>query len=164
VALTPSPERSNWKVVIPESQSTLRESTCLTNMFVRVVSDDAHTQLRYQDRRCFCQGRFITRYGKRPVALAAKRTDKETFYSYTSFTTAADNISDDLEREEHYIFVRQRWIRPRTPTRQNSLLPEQGTHEDPMFITYKKELSSMDNPNVPVAYGGFNISTTRLLA
>jgi len=160
---TRHPERSNWKVVIPESQSTLEGVNLLNkNMFVASYLTDAHTQVKiFKTDGAFVRDVSLPGTGS-AGGFGGERTDKETFYSYTSFTTPPTIFRYDLETGKSTVFRQAKvdFDSNAYETKQVFYPSKDGT-KIPMFITYKKGIKlDGNNPTYLYAYGGFNISTT----
>src|SRR5262249_14254734 len=94
--------------------------------------------------------------------FGGKRSDRETFYAFTSFTSPGTIYRLDLQSGTQTIF--------RTPkvqfnpedyeTKQVFYHSKDGTRV-PMFITHKRGLTlNGQNPTVLYGYGGFDISLT----
>jgi len=156
------PDRKHWKVVIPEAGETLQGATFVNRMLIADYLKDAHTQVKIYDPN----GKFI-REVEFPslgtaIGFGGKATDKETFYSFTSFTTPTTIYRYDLVTGKSSIF-RQPKV-DFTPgdyeTQQVFYNSKDGTRV-PMFITHKKGLKRDGrNPTYLYAYGGFNVSLT----
>ncbi|HKU25410.1 MAG TPA: hypothetical protein VJQ54_08055, partial [Candidatus Sulfotelmatobacter sp.] len=83
---TRHPERSNWKIIVPEGKDTLERSSVVDNLFLLSYLKDAKTEVRVYD----LQGKQIRDVDLPGIGTATgfqgKRKDKETFYAFTSFT------------------------------------------------------------------------------
>ncbi len=94
--------------------------------------------------------------------FAGRREDRETFYSFTSFTSPAVIYRYDLKSGKSTLYRQPKLAyNPDVyETRQVFYTSKDGTRI-PMFITAKKGLK-LDgaNPTLLYAYGGFNISLT----
>ena len=81
---TRNPGREHWKTIIPESNETLLGASMLDNKFVASYLKDAHSEVKVFD----VHGNYLRTVetpGLGTVAgFGGKRTDKETFYAYTS--------------------------------------------------------------------------------
>lgn len=155
-----SPDKANWQTLIAESEETLESVVILNNQFVADYLKDAYTQIKIFD---------LTGTPVRDVELPGigsaggfngKRTDTETFYSFTSYTVPSRIYRYDLLTGKSTLF-REPTI-PFDPdayeTRQIFYTSKDGT-KIPMFITAKKGLVlNGDNPVLLYGYGGFNIS------
>ena len=94
---TRNPEREHWQTVVPESGETLLGASMLDNKFVASYLKDAHSEVRLfgMDGNYL---RTVETPGLGTVAgFGGLRTDKETFYSYTSYATPATIYRYDLE-------------------------------------------------------------------
>jgi prolyl oligopeptidase len=157
-----APDRRNWKEVIPEAEETLQSVSLFGDRFIATYLKDAHTQVKIFD----LNGSFVRELPLPGLGsaggFAGKRDAKETFYSFTSFTTPPTIYRYDLERDESTIF-RQPQIKFNPAdyeTRQVFYASKDGT-QVPMFITHKKGLElNGNNPTYLYGYGGFNASIT----
>src|SRR5262249_1991994 len=130
--------------------------------FLAAYLKDAHTAVRVFDLR----GRHI-----RDVELpglgtasgfAGKRADKETFYSFTSFTNPATIYRYDVASGTSTV-----WRRPKLQfdpdkfeTTQVFYTSKDGT-KVPIFLSRKKGLKrDAGTPTLLYGYGGFNIPLT----
>ena len=157
-----NPERKNWKVIVPEAAETLQAVSFVNNMFVADYLKDAHSQFKIYDRN----GKFVrdVQFPGLGAAsgFAGKAKDKETFYSFTSFTTPTTIYRYDMVTGKSTVF-RQ----PKVDFNQNDFETKQVFYKSkdgtrvPMFITYKKGLKlDGSNPTYLYGYGGFDISLT----
>ena len=159
---TTNPARNNWRVVVPESNETLQTSTFVNNKFVLNYLKDAYTQVKIFDTN----GKLISDVSFPGIGSAegfgGKATDKETFYSFTGFTTPATIYRYDMTTGQSTIFRQPKVdFNPDVyETKQVFYTSKDGT-KVPMFITYKKGLKlDGTNPTYLYGYGGFNISLT----
>ncbi|MEL6469000.1 MAG: prolyl oligopeptidase family serine peptidase [Cyanobacteria bacterium J06623_4] len=155
-----NPDRSNWQTMIPEAEETLESVGVLNNQFVADYLKDAYTQIKIFD----LSGQFVREVDLPGIGSAGgfngKRTDTETFYSFTSYTVPTRIYRYDLTTGERTLF-RSPTI-PFDPdayeTRQVFYPSKDGT-KIPMFITAKKGIDlNGENPVLLYGYGGFNIS------
>ncbi len=156
------PEKEHWQEIIPEAEETLEGVSLIGNRFVLSYLKDARSVIKV----CNLDGSFL-----REVALpgigsvagfAGKREDKETFYSFTSFSNPTTIYRYNLERVESEIFRQpQLDFNPNDyETKQVFYASKDGT-KVPMFITAKKGIElNGNNPTYLYGYGGFNISLT----
>ncbi len=156
------PDRANWREIIPESEDTLTAVSVVGDRFLAHYLKDAQSRVKVFT----LDGRH-----ERDVELpgigsaggfGGKRSDTETFYSFTSFTTPGTIYRYDIATGTSTV-----WRAPKVDfdsaayeTRQIFFNSKDGTRV-PMFITHKKGLK-MDgrNPTYLYGYGGFNISLT----
>lgn len=159
---TRQPERKNWKTIVPEAKETLEGVNIFGDQVFAMYLKDAHSQTRIYD----LNGKHLRDVelpGLGTVAgFGGKRTDTETFYSYTSFTTPATIYRYDIKTGKSELY-RQPTVdfNPNDyETKQVFYTSKDGTRV-PMFITYKKGLKlDGNNPTLLYGYGGFNVSLT----
>jgi prolyl oligopeptidase len=147
----------SWKQVVPESGSTLVSASLVNNQL-----SDAHSLVKVFDLR----GRALHDIALPGLGTAAgfsgKRTDTETFYSYTSFTTPSTIYRHDLKTNQSSVYRQPKvdFDPAAYETRQEFFTSRDGTRV-PMFIVAKKGLKyDGTNPTYLYGYGGFNISLT----
>ena len=156
------PDRANWKELIPQTADTLTGVGTLNNQFVLTYLRDAATAVKICD---------LTGQPVRDVQLpglgsaggfGGKRSDTESFYSFTSYT-----VPGRIYRYDPATGTSTLWREPKVDfspdayeTKQVFYLSKDGTRV-PMFLTYKKGLKlDGSNPTLLYGYGGFNISLT----
>jgi len=154
------PERANWKEIIPQAAETLTGIGAVNNQFIAVYLKDARSQVKIFD----LNGGFV-----REIALpgigsvggfSGKRTDRETFYSFTSFTVPGTIYRLDFETDKSAVFrsAKVDFNPDDYETKQVFYSSKDGT-KVPMFITHRKGLKRNGrNPTYLFGYGGFNIS------
>ncbi|MCA1567439.1 MAG: prolyl oligopeptidase family serine peptidase [Acidobacteria bacterium] len=159
---TRRPERANWKVVIPEAAETLEGVNVVGDMFIASYLKDAHSQVRIHQT----DGKFVREVALPGIGSASgfsgKRTDKETFYAYGSFTTPYPIYRYDLTTGKSTLFRQPKvdFDPDRYETKQVFYNSKDGTRV-PMFITHRKGLKlDGTNPTLLYGYGGFNVSET----
>ena len=159
---TTNPTRSNWKVVVPESKETLQATTFVDYKFVLNYLKDAYTQVKIYDTT----GKLVNEVAFPGIGSAegfgGKATDKETFYSFTSFTTPTTIYRYDMTTSKSTVFRQPKVdVNPADyETKQVFYTSKDGT-KVPMFITHKKGLKlDGTNPTYLYGYGGFSISLT----
>jgi prolyl oligopeptidase len=159
---TRAPARANWKELIPEAAETIQGVSALNQQFFVNYLQDAHTQVKVFD----LAGRFVREVELPGLGTAGgfggKRTDTETFYSFTSFTTPAVIYRHDAATGASTVFRRPQvaFDPARYETRQVFYRSKDGSRV-PMFISHKKGLRlNGRNPTLLYGYGGFNISLT----
>jgi prolyl oligopeptidase len=156
------PGRANWKTLVPEAAETLTDVSTINGQFLCAYLKEAHSQVKVFD----LEGKFV-----REVALPGlgtvggfdgKRTDTETFYSFTSFT-----VPGRVYRYDARAGTSTLWREPKVDfnpadfeTKQVFYTSKDGTRV-PMFITHRRGLKlNGRNPTWLYGYGGFNISLT----
>ena len=159
---TRAPEKSKWRQVIPQAEETLLGVNLVHDTFIASYLKDAHTVVRMYNF-----GGGLLREVPLPAIGSAggfggKRTDKETFYSFTSFNFPPAIYHYDMVKGESQVF-RQ----PKVDFGPNDYEVKQVFYKSkdgtqvPMFITYKKGLKlDGNNPTYLYGYGGFDVSLT----
>ncbi len=157
------PQRGNWRIVVPEVPKVLLESVSTVGgqMFCQYLRD-AKTEVKCVD----FDGKLIRDVKLPGIGTAAgffgEREDKETFYTFTSFTEPGTIYRMDLKTGESTL-----WRKPDVEfdgsafsTQQVFYKSKDGT-QIPMFIVHKKGLKlDGTNPTLLYGYGGFNITLT----
>src|SRR5256884_1125408 len=150
------PHRENWKEIIPEAAETLSHVATVNNQFIAMYLKDARSQVKVFD----LAGRFV-----REIALpgigsaggfAGKRSDTETFYSFTSFTVPGTIFRADMKSGANTVFREPKvaFHPDDYETRQVFYAGKDGTRV-PMFITHRKGLKlNGKNPTLLYGYGG----------
>lgn len=156
------PQREQWKTVIPEAAETLQGVSTINYQFIAVYLQDAHTVVRVYD----LEGRYLRDIRLPGIGTArgfgGKRTERETFYSFTSFAVPGTVYRYDASTGESVVYRQPKVnFNPEDyTTRQVFYRSRDGTHV-PMFITHRKGLApDGDNPAYLYGYGGFNASIT----
>jgi prolyl oligopeptidase len=154
--------RQHWKTLIPESKETLLGASVVDDKFVASYLKDAHSEVKIFD----IQGkhlRTVQTPGLGTVAgFGGKRSDKETFYSYTSYSAPASIYRYDLASGQSTVFRKPvvKFNPDDYETRQIFYNSKDGTRV-PMFITARKGVKlDGSNPTLLYGYGGFDISLT----
>ena len=157
---TSKPARNNWKVVVPESKETLQATSFVNNKFILNYLKDAYTQVKIYD----VAGKLVNEVTFPGIGsaegFAGKATDKETFYSFTGFTTPTTIYRYDMTTGKSTIFRQPKVdFNPAVyETKQVFYTSKDGT-KVPMFITHKKAVKlDGNNPTYLYGYGGFNVS------
>jgi prolyl oligopeptidase len=159
---TRSPDRRNWKTVIPEGKDTLEDVNLVGNLFVCSYLQDAKTQVKVHDMT----GKFVREVQLPGIGTASgfggRRTDTETFYSFSSFATPPSIYRYDLITGENRL-LRQAKVKfdpSQYEVKQVFYTSKDGT-KVPMFISHKKGIKlDGTNPTLLYGYGGFNIPLT----
>ncbi|MCW5555863.1 MAG: S9 family peptidase [Verrucomicrobiae bacterium] len=156
------PGRVNWKEIIPQAPETLARVSVVNHQFICSYLKDARSQVKIFG----LDGRFI-----REVALpgigstggfGGQRSDTETFYSFTSYTSPGTIFRYDLATGASAVFRKpQEDFNPNDyETHQVFYASKDGTRV-PLFISHRKGLKlNGRNPTLLYGYGGFNISLT----
>ena len=156
------PERSNWKVIVPESKEALQTTSLVNHKLILNYLKDAYTQVKVYD----VAGKLVNEVELPGIGSAegfgGKAVDKETFYSFNGFTTPATIYRYDVTTGKSSVFRQPKVdFNPADfETKQVFYSSKDGT-KVPMFITHKKGLKlDGNNPTYLYGYGGFNVSMT----
>ena len=159
---TRNPGREHWKTIVPESKETLLGSAMVDNKFVASYLKDAHSEVKVFD----VDGKYLRTVETPGLGTVAgfdgKRTDKETFYSYTGFSTPATIYRYDLASGKSSVFRKPtvKFNPEDYETKQVFYTSKDGTRI-PMFISARKGVKlDGHNPTLLYGYGGFDISLT----
>lgn len=159
---TRHPERANWKTIVPQSVDKLDAANVVDNVFLLSYLKDAKTEVRVFD----LTGKRLRIVDLPGIGTAAgfggKRTDKETFYAFTSFISPTTIYRYDPEAGKSSVFraAKVEFDSSLYETKQVFYSSKDGTRV-PMFLTYKKGINlDGENPTLLYAYGGFDISLT----
>ncbi|HEY9849790.1 MAG TPA: prolyl oligopeptidase family serine peptidase [Leptolyngbyaceae cyanobacterium] len=156
----PSPD--NWQEVIPPAEEVLEAVGLLNNQFIADYLKDARTQIKIFE----LDGTFVREVALPGIGSAGgfngKRYDKETFYSFTSFTTPATIYHYDMVTDKSTVFRQPKVdFNPDDYETKQVFYPSKDGTQIPMFIVRKKGLQlDGNNPTYLYGYGGFNVSLT----
>ena len=148
--------------IIPQSRETLVGVDIVANMFVATYLKDAKTQVKMYS----LDGTFVREVEFPGIGSASgfggKRTDTETFYSFSSFATPPTIFRYDLLTGKS-TKLRQAQVKfnPDDYSVEQVFYPSKDGTKVPMFIAYKKGIKlDGTNPTLLYGYGGFSISLT----
>jgi prolyl oligopeptidase len=151
-----------WTEIVPQSAETLQGANFINNQFVGNYLKDAYSQFRIYD----LNGKFVRNVELPGIGTAGgfngKRSDTETFYSYSSFNAPPTIYRYDMRTGKSEIFRKSEVkFNPNAyEVKQVKYASKDGT-QIPMFIVHKKGLKlDGTNPTLLYGYGGFNVSLT----
>jgi len=154
------PQREHWREIIPQAEQVLQSAQITGNVLVASYLKDAITQIRlYQLNGQHVRDVEFPGPGT-AGGFGGKRTDTETFYTYTSINTPPRiyrydiiNGTSELWREARFALDTEDYV-----VKQLFYSSKDGTRV-PMFIAHKKGISlDGKRPTLLYGYGGFNIS------
>lgn len=156
----PNPE--NWKQIIPEAEETLTGISLVANMFVARYLKDAKTQVKMYKM----DGEFVREVEFPTIGSASgfrgRRTDTETFYSFSSFATPPSIYQYDMITGKSTL-MRQASVdfNPDDYEVKQIFYYSKDDTCVPMFIAHKKGIRlDGSTPTLLYGYGGFNNSLT----
>ncbi len=148
--------------IVRQSKETLAGVDIVGNMFVTSYLKDAKSQVKMYS----LDGTFVREVEFPGIGSAGgfggKRTDTETFYSFSSFATPPTIFRYDLLTGKS-TKLRQAQVKfnPDDYTVEQVFYPSKDGTKVPMFIAYKKGIKlDGTNPTLLYGYGGFSISLT----
>ena len=156
---TRKPGRADWKEIIGQADETLDRVNLVGNRFIASYMKDAHAQVKLFE----VEGKFVREVAFPGLGAAGgfggKRSDTETFYSYSSVTDPGTVFRYDVATGKSEIFRR-----PKVKFNPEDYVTKQVFYRSlddtrvPMFITHKKGITlDHKNPTLLYGYGGFNI-------
>ncbi len=150
------------KEIIPQVAETLEGVGVVNHQFVASYLKDARSEIKIFDR----VGVLVREVALPGIGSAGgfggKRSDTETFYSFTSFTTPTTIYRYDMVTGESSVY-RQPVVdfQPHEWETQQVFYKSKDGTRVPMFITHKKGIVlDGNNPTYLYGYGGFNVSLT----
>ncbi|MFM7128793.1 MAG: prolyl oligopeptidase family serine peptidase [bacterium] len=157
-----NPEPTNWKTIIPEAAETLDGVSLVGDKFIAQYLKDARSQVKL----FAIDGKPVGEVAFPGLGTAAgfggRRKDKETFYSFTTFTSPAAIYRYDVAAGTSSVYRQPKlaFDPANFVTEQVFYTSKDGTRV-PMFISHKKGLKKDGaTPTYLYGYGGFNISLT----
>lgn len=156
------PERAHWQTLIPESKAVLQSVSMVNDQFVVSALDDVKSRLTIHD----LDGRLARTVALPTIGsvggLSGERSDREMYYSFTSFTYPTTIYRYDFATGTSAVHQRPTvdFDGGQYEVKQVFYPSKDGTRV-PMFIVHKKGLRlDGTNPTYLYGYGGFNISLT----
>jgi prolyl oligopeptidase len=156
---TRKPAEKEWKTVIPEGKDTLQAVSLVGNQFVCTYLQDAKSRVSVYA----VDGKSVRDVELPGIGTAAgfagKRTDTETFFSFSSFATPPTIYRLDLITGKSTV-LRQAKVKfdPDRYEVTQVFYPSKDGTKIPLFLTHKKGLKKDGtNPVLLYGYGGFNI-------
>ena len=154
------PEREHWKSIIAETENNLDSVSMIDDTLIANYLADAQSMVELYTR----EGEPIATLELPAIGTAVgfrgKRTDTETFYQFTNFTTPATVYQLDMKTRRSTIYRQPKlqFDPAHYETKQVFYTSKDGTRV-PMFLSYRK-LLQLDGtaPTLLYGYGGFNVS------
>lgn len=154
-----SPNIRNWKELVPENESVLSGAQIIGGKLILTYDKDASNHA-YVYALNGEQEHEITLPSLGSVGFSGNKDDKETFYTFTSFTFPGTIYKYDIDKNKSELY-----LSPKVDFNPEEFVTEQifYTSKDgtkvPMFLTYQKGLKrDGNNPVFLYGYGGFNVS------
>ena len=156
------PERANWKEVLPQAAETMQSVNVVGGRLVAEYLKDARSVVR----QFALDGKPM---GELPLpglgsadGFGGKRTDTETFYHYSSYTTPGTIYRYDFATGKSEVFKQPKVdFDPAQYETTQAFVPSKDGTKVPVFVTHKKGVKlDGTNPTILYGYGGFGISLT----
>jgi len=158
-------KKKDWQEIIPQAENTLTEVSLVGDRFIALYLKDASTEVRLFS----LAGKFVEDVPLPGIGTAAgftgkrrdgKRTDRETFYSFSSLATPPSIYRLDLVTGESRLIRRAeaKFDPARYEVKRVFYKSKDGT-QVPMFVAHRKGMKlDGSNPTLLYGYGGFNIA------
>ncbi|HEY3781683.1 MAG TPA: prolyl oligopeptidase family serine peptidase [Fimbriimonadaceae bacterium] len=150
------------KVIIPESSDMLEGASIVGGKIFCRYLKDAHSDVRVYDMK----GHQVSDVKLPGIGSAAgfggHMTDKETFYSYASYTSPTTIYRYDVASGKSSVFRKPKidFDASKYETKE-VFVPSKDGGNVPIFITYRKGIKlNGQNPTLMYGYGGFDINET----
>ncbi|MDB6074947.1 MAG: prolyl endopeptidase [Verrucomicrobiaceae bacterium] len=159
---TTQPDRKQWRTLIPQNGDKLEGVSLVGDQFICEYLHDARSLVQAHD----LEGKLMREIQLPGIGTAGgfggKRSHKETFYSFSSFTSPGVIYRYDIASGKSTVYRKPKIDFDASPfeTKQVFVTSKDGT-KVPMFITHRKDLKlDASTPCLLYGYGGFNISLT----
>lgn len=147
---------------VPQKEETLVQAEIVGNQFVLAYLKDARTQVTLHS----LSGKFLREVTLPGIGTASgfggKRTETETFYSFSSFATPPSIFRYDLLTGESQLLRRAKVdFQPEDYEVTQVFYTSRDGTRVPMFLAHKKGLKKDgSHPTLLYGYGGFSIPMT----
>ncbi len=157
-----APEGKTWTTLVPEAKEAMVGASGVGGQLVLSYLADASTLVRVMGTN----GRQVREVKLPGIGTAAgfggKWNDNETFFSYTSLTTAGEIYRLDVASGKTELFKRAQtaFDANQFESKRVFVTSKDGT-KFPIFIAHRKGLKlDGSNPTLLYGYGGFNVPMT----
>ena len=154
------PGREHWKTIVPEGRHHLDSVSIVDDTLIANYLADAQSHIELYTRNGASLGLLNLPAIGTAAGFSGKRTDIETFFVFTNFTTPATIYRLDMKtlRSTPYREPKLQFDPALYQTEQIFYTSKDGTRV-PMFLSYKKGLTLNGiNPALLYGYGGFGVS------
>lgn len=148
--------------LVPESSDKLEAVSVVGDRFIAVYLKDAHSLVKLFKPDGSPDGEIALPGIGSAGGFTGKRKDRETFYSFTSFTTPTSIFRYNFDnRQSQLLFQPKVKFNPDDYTTEQVFYNSADGTRTPMFISYKKGMKRDEQkPTYLYGYGGFDISET----
>ncbi|MDP6555087.1 MAG: prolyl oligopeptidase family serine peptidase [Pirellulaceae bacterium] len=157
-----NPQKEHWQEIIGETDAVLRGVGLVGDHFLASYLRNAATQVKVFD----LAGKLVREVPFSELSsvggFGGRRADRETFYSFTNYTTPVTIYRYDVQTGESSVYRQPKvaFDPASYVTRQVFYKSKDGTRI-PMFITHRRGLEpDGSNPTILYGYGGFDIPIT----
>jgi prolyl oligopeptidase len=150
------------KELVPESTDKLQAVSVVGERFVALYLKDAHSLVKLFKLDGSADGEIALPGIGSAGGFTGKRNDRQTFYSFTSFTTPTSILVYNFDNgKSEPLFRPKMKFNPDDYTTEQVFYKSADGTRVPMFISYKKGMQrDGQNPTYLYGYGGFDISIT----
>ncbi len=155
-----APDESRWTEVLPERPQPLDAASVVRDRLFATYLHDATHRVQVHDLNGRLERQLALPMLGRVSGFGGRRDDRETFYTFSSFSYPPTIFKYDLATGTSTPFRRTGvpFDPDRFETRQVFYSSKDGTRV-PMFLVHKKGLElDGQRPTLLYAYGGFNIT------
>jgi prolyl oligopeptidase len=160
---TASPQRANWKEIIPQTDAVLEGTTVVDGLLLAQYEKEVSSRLKLFDLDGQPLGDIELPTIGTVYEIGGKWNRKEVFFAFQSFTIPDTVYQIDVKTRRTALWgqVGAPGIDPsRYQVKQLWFNSKDGTRV-PMFVFHKKGLLlDGKNPTLLTGYGGFNVSLT----
>ena len=159
---TSKPLPATPREIVPQSADKLESVTLVGDRFVANYLHDAHSLVKLFSVDGKADGEIaLTGLGSAD-GFSGKRHDRETFYSFTSYTTPTTIFRYDFDkRASEPLFKPQLKFNPDEYMTEQVFYHSADRTRVPLFISFKKGMQrNGQNATYLYGYGGFDISLT----
>jgi prolyl oligopeptidase len=154
------PDEENWQILIPEKKEVLQGvSQAGGKLFAHYMKDAAKHVYQYDNTGKFESEIILPGLGN-ASGFEGQKSDKEIYYSYTSFTYPPTIFKYNISKGKSTEYIKPNLsFNPSDYESKQVFYPTKDGSLIPMFIVYKKGMAlTGNNPTLLYGYGGFNIS------
>ncbi|HCI82537.1 MAG TPA: S9 family peptidase [Ktedonobacter sp.] len=159
---TRSPERANWRELVPEQQDPIAFAFMVHHEFIVAYLHDAHHVVK----RYSVEGQHLGDIALPTLGsiagISGRVQDSELFLSFTSYLIPPSSYRYDFEQNTlSLLHSPQLAFNADEYETEQVFYPSKDGTRIPMFLTHKKGMKrDSNNPVLLYGYGGFNISLT----
>ena len=156
-----TPQTSNWKDFISETENVLSPSTAGGKIFANYLKDATSLIMQYNPEGKLERTIKLPGIGS-ASGFSGKKTDKDIYYTFTSYVYPSTIFKYDAATGKSELYKKSgaKFNPDLYESKQVFYKSKDGTRV-PMIITYKKGVKlDGKNPTLLYGYGGFSVSLT----